>query len=123
MLTLFGRDDGSIGGEGEVDSGERDQVGLELVQVDIERTVKPERCRDGRNDLGNETVEVGERRRSNAKVSSTNVVDTAVSAGLIVITYASLSTMNEQSECSRVVCVVKTELYGSTTDVDILGAG
>ena len=32
---------------------------------------------------------------------------------------ASLSTMNAQSECSRVVWVVNIELYGSTTAVDI----
>lgn len=32
---------------------------------------------------------------------------------------ASLSTMKAQSECSSVVCVVRMELYGSTTAVDI----
>ena len=32
---------------------------------------------------------------------------------------ASLSTMKAQSECSRVVWVVKMELYGSTTAVEI----
>ena len=31
--------------------------------------------------------------------------------------------MNAQSECSRVVCVVRIELYGSTTAVDTWGAG
>ena len=31
--------------------------------------------------------------------------------------------MNAQSECSRVVCVVRMELYGSTTAVDTRGAG
>ena len=31
--------------------------------------------------------------------------------------------MNEQSECSRVVWVVKTELYGSTIELDSCGAG
>lgn len=35
---------------------------------------------------------------------------------------ASLSTINEQSECSNVVCVVRIELYGSTTAVLIRGA-
>lgn len=34
-----------------------------------------------------------------------------------------MSTMNEQSTCSRVVWVVRTELYGSTTDDDSEGAG
>ena len=31
--------------------------------------------------------------------------------------------MKEQSECSSVVWVVKILLYGSTTELDILGAG
>jgi len=106
-----------------MDSRERYQIGLELVQVDVQRPVESQRGSDGRNDLSNESVEVGEGRRSDAKVSSADVVDTVVSDVLRAETHASLSTMNEQSECSRVVWVVKTELYGSTTDVDILGAG
>lgn len=36
---------------------------------------------------------------------------------------ADLHTMNEQSECSNVVWVVRTLLYGSTTELDIFGAG
>jgi len=31
--------------------------------------------------------------------------------------------MKAQSECSSVVCVVRIELYGSTTAVDTRGAG
>ena len=31
--------------------------------------------------------------------------------------------MNEQSECSKVVWVVRTELYGSTTELAMVGAG
>ncbi len=33
--------------------------------------------------------------------------------------YEPLSTIKAQSECSSVVCVVKIELYGSTTAVEI----
>ena len=40
-------DDGSIGDEREVNTGVRDQVGLELVQVDVEGTVESERGGDG----------------------------------------------------------------------------
>lgn len=53
----------------------RDQVGLELVKIDVEVTVESERSRDGGNDLGNQSVEVGERGRGDTQVSSTNVVD------------------------------------------------
>jgi hypothetical protein len=41
-----------------VDTGERDQVGLELVQVDVQGTIEPQRGGDGRDDLGDKTVEV-----------------------------------------------------------------
>jgi hypothetical protein len=125
-LTLVGRDDWGIGSKREMDSRERNQIGLELVQINVQGTVKSKRGSDGRHDLSNETVEVGKGGRGDAEVSSTNVVDTVHQShpGLTAsMTYASLSTMKEQSECSRVVWVVKTELYGSTTDVDILGAG
>jgi len=46
---LGGRDNGRVSNEREVDSGVRNQVGLELVQVDVEGTVESERSSDGRN--------------------------------------------------------------------------
>jgi len=39
------------------------------------------------------------------------------------LVYEPLSTIKAQSECSSVVCVVRIELYGSTTAVEICGAG
>ena len=74
-LTLVGRDDWGVGSKREMDSGERNQIGLELVQINVQRSVKSKRGSDGRHNLSNETVEVGEGRRSDAKVSSTDVVD------------------------------------------------
>lgn len=47
--SLGGRDDGRIGNEREVDTGVGNQVGLELVQVDVERAIEPERGGDGRD--------------------------------------------------------------------------
>ena len=55
------------------------QVGLELVQVDIESSVKPEAGRDGGDDLSNQTVEVGVGWSIYFKIVSGDVVD-----GLIV---------------------------------------
>jgi hypothetical protein len=46
---LGGRDNGRIGDEREVDTRVGDQVGLELVQVDVERAVEAERRGDGGN--------------------------------------------------------------------------
>ena len=43
-------DDGGIGDEREVDAGVRDQVGLELVQIDVEGAVEAERGSNGRDD-------------------------------------------------------------------------
>ncbi len=48
--SLGSRDNGGIGDEREVDTGVWHQVGLELVEVDVERTVEAERGSDGRND-------------------------------------------------------------------------
>ena len=47
---LGGRDNGRVGDKGEVDTGVGDQVGLELVQVDVERAVEAQRRGDGGND-------------------------------------------------------------------------
>ena len=104
---------------------ERNQVGLEFVQVDVERSIKSQGGGNGRNDLSDQSVEVGKGWGSDSQVSTTDVIDTANRQQQFpgMLTHASLSTMNEQSECSSVVWVVRTELYGSTTEVDIFGAG
>jgi len=47
---LGGRDDRSIGDQREVDTRVRNQVGLELVQIDVERAVEAERGSDGGDD-------------------------------------------------------------------------
>lgn len=49
---LGGRDDGGIGDQREVDAGVGDEVGLELVEVDVERAIEAERGSDGRDDCG-----------------------------------------------------------------------
>ena len=46
----------------EVDHSLRDQVCLELIQINIEGTVETKGGGDRRDDLGNEAVEVGESR-------------------------------------------------------------
>lgn len=72
-------DDGGVGDQGEMDSGVRNQVGLELVKVDVERTVESQRGGDGGNNLGDHSVEVLEGGSRNIEVSSAHVVD-----GLVV---------------------------------------
>ena len=62
MVGLLRRDDGREGGQREVNARERHQVGLELVQVDVERAIETKRRSDRRNNLSDEAVEVRERR-------------------------------------------------------------
>ena len=78
MVSLFGRDDRSVGDEGEMDPGVGHQVGLELVQVDVERTIEAERGRDRRDNLRDKPVEVGVARPLDVKVPPADVVDRLV---------------------------------------------
>lgn len=57
---LVGADDGRVGGQGEMNTGERHQVGLELVEIDVETTIETQGGGDGGDDLSNQTVQVGE---------------------------------------------------------------
>jgi hypothetical protein len=108
----------------------RDKVSLEFVQVDVEGTIETEGRSDGRDDLRNQSVQVCKAWLGNAEARLADVVD-----GLIVNlsnpssmsqaheSHEKIRAMNEQSACSSVVCVVTTELYGSTTEEDNWGAG
>jgi hypothetical protein len=57
---------------------ERNQIGLELVQINVKSTIEPEGAGDGGNDLGNEPVQISERGRLNAKIASANIVDSLI---------------------------------------------
>jgi hypothetical protein len=62
-----------------VDTRVRDQVGLELVQIDVERTVEAQRRGDRADNLGNQAVQVLITGARNVKVATADVVD-----GLVV---------------------------------------
>lgn len=55
------------------------QIGLELVEIDIESTVEAQAGGDGADNLGDETVEVLVAGAGDVKVATTDVVD-----GLVV---------------------------------------
>jgi len=78
VVGLDSGDDGSEGGEREVNTGERHQVGLELVQVDIQGTVESEGSGDGGNNLGNQTVEVGEAWGGDSQILLADVVNSLI---------------------------------------------
>ena len=78
VVRLLRGDDGCEGGKGEVNTREGHQVGLELVQVDVERAIETQRSGDGGDDLSDETVQVGEARLVNAETLLANVVNRLV---------------------------------------------
>ena len=93
MEDLVRGDERSEGGEREVDTGERNQVGLEFVQVDIEGTSETKRRGNRGNDLSDETVQIGEAWLRNTQVLLADVEDglivnlpTRLSAGICEIT-------------------------------------
>ena len=61
-----------------MDPRERNQVGLELIQINVQGSIKSEGSRDGRDDLGDETIEVSEAGVSNVQVLLADIVDSFV---------------------------------------------
>ena len=62
----------------EVQTGEGNQVGLELVQVDVQGAVEAEGRGDGGDDLGDQTVQVGVAWLSDAETLLADVEDSLV---------------------------------------------
>ena len=58
VVRLLSRDDRSISDQREVNPGVGDQVGLELVEVDVKGAVEAEGSRDRRHDLEGELVKL-----------------------------------------------------------------
>ena len=78
VVSLGGGDNGGECGEREVDTGEGYQVSLELVQVNVQGAIESERSGNGGDDLGNQTVEIGEARGADTQVLLADVVDSLV---------------------------------------------
>ena len=79
VVGLLGRDNGSVGDQGEMDARVGHQIGLELGQVNVEGALEAQRRRDGRHDLADQSVQVGVGGPFDGKVAAADVVD-----GLIV---------------------------------------
>jgi hypothetical protein len=74
VLTLGGRDDRRVADEGVVDTGVRNQISLELVEIDVESTIEAEGRGDRADDLGNKAVQMLIGRARNVEVATANVV-------------------------------------------------
>ena len=79
MERLLGPDHRRVGDQREVDPGVGHQVGLELIEVDVEGAVKAKRGCDAGDNLGYEPVEVGVSWTFDVQVALADVVD-----GLVV---------------------------------------
>jgi hypothetical protein len=76
--ALLSRDDGRITDERVVDARVGHKIGLELVQINVERTVESQRRGDGADNLGNQTVEVLVVGPGNVQAATADVVDSLV---------------------------------------------
>jgi len=75
VVGLLSRDDGGVGREHEMDSGVGDEVGLELSDIDVEGTIESKGSSKRRDDLGDQSVQVGVSGSLDVEGSSTDIVD------------------------------------------------
>ena len=75
MRASAARNDGCIANQWVMNPGVRNQVGLELVEIDIECTVEPEARCDRANDLSNQAVQVFIIGPRNVQVTTADVID------------------------------------------------
>ena len=78
MGAAVGRDHRSITDQGIVDTGIGDQVGLELVEINVESAVEAQAGGDGADNLGNQAVEMLITRTGDVEVATADVVDSLV---------------------------------------------
>jgi len=78
VVGFLGGDDWSISGQWEMDPWVRDQIGLELGQINVQSTIESEGSSDGGNDLSDQPVQVGVGWSFDVQTSSANVVHSFV---------------------------------------------
>lgn len=76
--ALGSRNNRSVADQGVVDTRVGNQVGLKLVQVDVESTIESQRGSDGADNLSNQAVEVLVAWAGNVQVAAANVVNSLV---------------------------------------------
>ena len=75
MVSLLSGDDGGVRGQHEVDTGVRDQVGLEFSDIDVEGTIESQRGSEGGDNLSDESVQVSVGGTLNIELSTADIVD------------------------------------------------
>jgi len=74
VVGLLGRDDWSIRGQHKVDSWVRNQVSLELSDINVKGSIESEGGGKGGDNLGDQSVKIGVSWSLDIKVSSTDVI-------------------------------------------------
>jgi len=75
MVSFLSRDDWGVRGKHEMDSGVWDQVGLEFSDINVQSTIESKGSSKGRDDLSDESVEVGVGWSFDVQSSSADIVD------------------------------------------------
>jgi hypothetical protein len=88
VRALLGRNDGSVTDKRVVDARVWDQVGLELVQVDVKSTIEAQAGGDGADNLSNQTVQMlvvgtGDVQAATADIVYSLVVDEERAVGVL----------------------------------------
>ncbi len=78
MSRLFCGEKRGEGGEREMDTRERNEIGLEFVEIDVQRTIEPKGGGDRRDDLSDQSIEIGEARQRNTQAPLADVIDSLV---------------------------------------------
>jgi len=78
VVSLLSRDDGSVRGKHEVDTRVGHQVGLELSDVHVQGTIEAQGGSQGRDALGDQTIEVGVSGTLNVEVTTADVIQSFV---------------------------------------------
>jgi len=91
VVSLLSRDDRSIGGQHKVDTRVRHQVGLELRKIDVQGTIETQGSGQGRDDLGDQTIQVGVGRTLDVQVATADVVQ-----GLVIQAEGAVSVLQQR---------------------------
>jgi len=75
VVSFLGGDDGRVRGQHKVDTRIRHQVSLEFSDIDVQGTIESQRGSQGRDDLGDQSVQVGVSGSFNIQLSSADIID------------------------------------------------
>jgi hypothetical protein len=81
--------DGRIANQRVMNARVRDQISLELIQIHVQRPIKPQAARNRADDLRNQAIEVFIIRARDVEVAATDVVD-----GLVVDEESAVGVLN-----------------------------